>query len=138
VRAVDSSPDFLVPTGEGRYQELYQEIWYIERMYQGFVTKKLYAANPLRFRHQHGVIDSGWGTTRTEDAQGTPTQSHVPPSVLGFADKRRRILQEKSFNLKLSGNEVDCTNVLLLKINMLCSKLHCHEVFILKLFPYTV
>jgi hypothetical protein len=34
------------------------------------------------------------------------------------------------FGLKLSGNEVDCTNasLLLLKI-MLCSKLHCIKVF---------
>jgi len=29
-----------------------------------------------------GVIDSGWGTTRAEDAQGTPIQSRLSPSML--------------------------------------------------------
>ena len=27
------------------------------------------------------------GTTRVEDAQGTPTQSHIPPSILVYEDK---------------------------------------------------
>ena len=38
-------------------------------------------------------------------------------------------LKKKSFNSKLSGNEVYFTNALLslMKI-MLCSKLHCHKV----------
>ena len=31
-------------------------------------------------------LRSGRGTTRAEDAQGTPTQSHVSPSILVFAD----------------------------------------------------
>ena len=45
-------------------------------------------------------------------------------------------LQEKGFNLKLSGNEVDYTNALLLPIRiMLCSKLHCQKVF--RFFSYT-
>ena len=30
---------------------------------------------------------SGRGTTRAEDAQGTPTQSHKSPSILFFEDK---------------------------------------------------
>jgi len=30
--------------------------------------------------------DSGRGTTRTEDAQGTPTQSHISPSKLVYED----------------------------------------------------
>ena len=28
------------------------------------------------------LIDSGLGTTRAEDAPGTPTQSHISPSIL--------------------------------------------------------
>ena len=28
------------------------------------------------------VIDSGRGSARAEDAQGTPTQSHISPSIL--------------------------------------------------------
>ena len=31
---------------------------------------------------------SGRGTTRAEDAQGTPSQSHVSPSILVYEDKR--------------------------------------------------
>ena len=29
------------------------------------------------------------GTTRAEDAQGTPTQSHISPSILEYEDKRK-------------------------------------------------
>ena len=40
---------------------------------------------------------------------------------------------EKTFNLKLSGNEVYCTNALILLTKIvLCSKLHCQEVLKLK------
>ena len=39
------------------------------------------------------------------------------------------ILKEKTFNSKLSGDEVCCTNVSLLLINiMLCSESHCQIV----------
>ena len=42
---------------------------------------------PARFP---GLIDSGLvtrrGTTRAEDAQGTPTQSHISPSILVYED----------------------------------------------------
>jgi len=38
------------------------------------------------------VIDSrlvgGRGTTRAEDAQGTPTQSHIPQSILVYEENR--------------------------------------------------
>ena len=34
------------------------------------------------------VVDSGLeGTTRVEDAQGTPTQRHVSPSILVYEEK---------------------------------------------------
>ena len=42
---------------------------------------------PSTFR----VSDSGRGTTRAEDAQGTPTQSHIPPNILVYEDKVLRI-----------------------------------------------
>ena len=46
------------------------------------------------------------------------------------------IPQEKSFNRKLFGNEVYCTNALLLLITiMLCSKLHCRKVVNWNSFP---
>ena len=32
------------------------------------------------------MIDSARGTTRAEDAQGTPTQSHISPSILVYED----------------------------------------------------
>ena len=55
-----------------------------------------------------------------------------PPAVTAFG--LRCILQEKSFNSKLYGNEVYCTNALLSLIKiMLCSKLPCIKVLKLKL-----
>jgi hypothetical protein len=33
-----------------------------------------------------GLDLSGIGTTRAEDAQGTPTQSHISPSILAYED----------------------------------------------------
>ena len=33
------------------------------------------------------IIGPGMGTTRAEDAQGTRTQSHIPPSVLIYDEK---------------------------------------------------
>jgi len=32
------------------------------------------------------VRDSGLGATRAEDAQGTPTQSHISPSILVYEE----------------------------------------------------
>ena len=47
--------------------------------------------------------------------------------------------REKSFNLKLSSTEVYYTIFLILLVkNMLCSKLHCQNVFELKLFSYKI
>ena len=47
-------------------------------------------------------------------------------------------LQDKSFNPKLSGNEVYRTNALLLLIKiMLCSKLHCQKGLNRNSFPIT-
>ena len=33
------------------------------------------------------MIDSGRGAARAEDAHGTPTQSHVSPSMLVYEDE---------------------------------------------------
>jgi len=33
-----------------------------------------------------GSTDSGRGTTRAEDAQGTPTHSQISPSILVYED----------------------------------------------------
>ena len=36
----------------------------------------------------------GWldgGTTRAEDAQGTPTQSHLSPSILVYEDQQKTV-----------------------------------------------
>ena len=67
-----------------------------------------------------GVIDSGRGATRADDAQGTPTQSYMSPSILVHEDNeqspstpqrrgRREPLykeevQESCFTLSLSGH----------------------------------
>ena len=37
------------------------------------------------------MMDSGRGTTRAEDAQGTPTQSHMLPSILVYAGKTKSL-----------------------------------------------
>ena len=36
------------------------------------------------------LIDPGRGTTRAEDAQGTPTHSHISPSILVYEDSVSR------------------------------------------------
>ena len=33
-------------------------------------------------------LKTGRGTARAEDAQGTPTQSHISPSILVYEDSR--------------------------------------------------
>ena len=40
-------------------------------------------STPLRV-YQLRLIDSGRGTTKAEDAHGTPTQSHISPSILVY------------------------------------------------------
>jgi len=54
---------------------------------------------PFFFWKYHGICRrayglfcslSGRGTTRAEDAQGTPTQSHISPSILVYEDESRR------------------------------------------------
>jgi len=35
------------------------------------------------------MLDSGGGFTKAEDAQGTPTQSHVSPSILVYEDNEK-------------------------------------------------
>jgi len=35
------------------------------------------------------VIDSGRGAARAEDAQGTPTQSHISPSILVYEENNQ-------------------------------------------------
>ena len=53
----------------------------------------------------------------------------APSFSLRFPPASGQILKERSFNFKLSGNEVYCTNASLLLIKiMLCSKLHCQKV----------
>ena len=40
-----------------------------------------------------GLVGSGRGTTGAEHAQGTPTQSHISPSLLVYEDDLRRALR---------------------------------------------
>ena len=46
------------------------------------------------------MIDSGRGTTRAEDAQGTPTQSHTSPSILVYEDECIEAPRESEINLQ--------------------------------------
>ena len=45
------------------------------------------------------------GTTRAEDAQGTPTQSHIPPSISVYED-RRRVLATALWGLRYKGTSL--------------------------------
>ena len=50
---------------------------------------------PVQVLHLFGMIDSGLvgrGTTRAEDAQGIPTQSHESPSILAYEDDSNVVL----------------------------------------------
>ena len=46
----------------------------------------------------------GRGTARAEDARGTPTQMHIPPSILVYEDKRATQYTRGRFE---GGNEPD-------------------------------
>ena len=41
----------------------------------------------------------GRGTTRAEDAQGTTTQSHIPPSLLVHEEEKKKSTARRSRNL---------------------------------------
>jgi len=58
-----------------------------------------------------GVIDSGRGAARAEDAQGTPTQSHISPSILVYEEKRTEAFAERCdcFESKQEGVRGDST-----------------------------
>jgi len=44
-----------------------------------------------------GWLNGFWqGTTRAEDAQGTPTQSHISPSILVYEDKTIKLFPPRS------------------------------------------
>ena len=56
---------------------------------QGCILDLLHSKNPSNFGagktvNLGAVIDAGLGTARAEDAQGTPTQSHVSLSILVY------------------------------------------------------
>ena len=44
----------------------------------------------------HSRDISGRGAARAEDAQGTPTQSHISPSILVYEDKHPSTLERKA------------------------------------------
>ena len=45
----------------------------------------------------------GRGATRAEDAQATPTQSHIPPSILVYEDKNQGTRKEFAPTLRAGG-----------------------------------
>ena len=52
--------------------------------YRGLSFKHL--SNASNSTTHTALIDSGLVTTRAERAQGTPTQSHISPSILAYED----------------------------------------------------
>ena len=51
-----------------------------------FQNRKL-SLNP-KVVSRHDRLRCGRGTARAEDAQGTPTQSRIPPSILVYEDNQ--------------------------------------------------
>jgi len=51
----------------------------------GFYLSRILPADDKKVESQ----ETGRGTTRAEDAQGTPTQSHISPSVLVYEELNR-------------------------------------------------
>ena len=51
------------------------------------IDSGLVGSTDFHSSHPQGHEHSGRGTTRAEDAQGTPTQSHISPSILVYEDK---------------------------------------------------
>ena len=51
--------------------------------------------------HTRGT--SGRGTTRAEGAQGTPTQSHISPSILVFEDEKSLAGRVREEGLEIRG-----------------------------------
>ena len=60
------------------------------RLVDSCITQRK-AQGPFSAVIDSGLVDStdfsGRGTARAEDAQGTPTQSHISPSILVYEDK---------------------------------------------------
>ena len=52
------------------------------------------------------IIRVGRGTARAEDAQGTPTQSHISPSTLVYEDICTRMVQIPFLTCKVDYNNV--------------------------------
>jgi len=46
---------------------------------------------------------SGRGTTRAEDAQRTPTQNHISPSILVYGDKYATVKGNNSLEFRFQG-----------------------------------
>ena len=44
------------------------------------------------------IVSGGRGAARAEDAQGTPTQSHISPNILVYEEKQRRGLSLLSYH----------------------------------------
>ena len=56
-----------------------------------------------------GWLNGFWGAARAEDAQGTPTRSHISPSILVYAEKEPGLAKLVSPNrLRQSSNLCDC------------------------------
>ena len=70
----------------------------------------------LGARHTPSSSHVGRGTTRAEDAQGTPTQSHILPSILVYEDKAsfspclEPFFGQTSFNPLIDSGLVGSTN----------------------------
>jgi len=75
-----------LPSEEGRTLNVFRTFASMPRPEYGLDC--LICATFARQRGEEStMIDSGRGTARAEDAQGTPTQIHISPSILVYEDK---------------------------------------------------
>jgi len=60
----------------------------------------------------------GRGTKRAEDAQGTPTQSHISPSILVYEDKKTGGVQAGVSDIRgaLRRAQVDLQHIYIIKM----------------------
>ena len=70
-------------------------VWCVCQALWGLVKPATYTLHPAPYTIQLtpctlGLVGStDWrGTTRAEDAQGTPTQSHISPNILVYEDNK--------------------------------------------------
>ena len=90
--------------------------------------RRIQAADGDPITESHSRDLSGRGAARTEDAQGTPTQRHISPSVLVYKEKRNLGAVAGGVPLAADGAQlgvdVPCVFTCNSEHRRICTKLH--------------